>query len=209
MNSNLTAFIIVAATMVASPGPDSILILRNTLASGRLPGGMTVAGVQLGIGIHMLLSVLGLSALLHYFPAAFRLLAAAGALYLFYLGYLSIAKGGIVPANATAVITSRRAFFQGMLCNLLNPKVIILFTALMPAFVDFDAGNEIRQIAILASVLLAINIPFQLFLVLIAARISTLLASPHTARTIQWGLGSVLILFALMLLTEHVLHYTR
>lgn len=206
---NLLAFFVVAAALVASPGPDSILILKNTMASGRLPGWCTMAGVQVGVSIHALLSVAGLSALLYYSSTAFRVLALAGSLYLAYLGFLTIRHGIALSVQAARVVSPRRAFVQGTLCNLLNPKVIVLFVALMPTFVDMDAGNEGRQIIVLALLLLAINIPFQAVLVLAAARISRLLAAPRTARWVYWSLGGVLLFFALTLFAEHALSYTR
>lgn len=201
----LAAYGLVAATLVASPGPDSLLIIRNTLGGGRAAGAMTLAGVQLGIAGHALLAVAGLSSLLYASPAAFRALALAGALYLAALGIATIRHGIAPPPRARA--RPRRAFVQGMLCNLLNPKVIVLFVALMPSFVDLARGDYTRQIIALAAILLAINIPFQFALVLAAARAHALLA--RGALAIRCGLGGLLIFFALLLFAQHVLDYIR
>ena len=207
MDHTLATYLIVAALLVASPGPDSILILKNTLGGGKNTGVLTVIGVQVGIVMHALLSVIGLSALLYYSPAAFRALALAGALYLAYLGYLTIA-GNLAAAQQMNGVSRREALTQGMLCNLLNPKVIILFIALMPTFVDYDAGNEAGQIIVLALLLLAINLPFQLMLVFIAHHFNRLLSAPRAGKLLQQGLGLLLIIFAGLLFSEHILSYT-
>ena len=204
---DILAYLVVAGALVASPGPDSILILKNTLSSGKNAGWSTVAGVQVGVSAHALLSVAGLSALLYYSPAAFRALALAGSLYLAYLGALTMMHGIRPPNAAGRRVSLRRAFVQGMLCNLLNPKVVILFVALMPGFVDMEAGNEGRQIVILALLLLAMNIPFQTFLVIVAARVDALLHQPRTAKRVQGALGAVLVVFAIGLFAEHVVAY--
>ena len=202
---NLIAFSIVAAALVASPGPDSILILKNTIASGRLPGIATVIGVQAGISAHAMLSLLGLSTILYYSPLIFRLLAFVGALYLAYIGYATIKHGITPPEYSQHNTTLKRGFLQGMLCNLLNPKVIILFITLMPTFINFSDGNPIQQIIILVGILLAINIPFQIGLVLIAAQVYKLMAATRVAQYIQWTLGIILLFFAVLLFVEHTL----
>lgn len=209
MDTSLATYLIVTALLVASPGPDSILILKNTLGGSKKTGAMTVIGVQVGVVLHALLSIIGLSALLYYSPAAFRILALAGSLYLVYLGYLTIAGASLTLPPRHNGTSNRKAFAQGLLCNLLNPKVIILFLALMPTFVDYNAGNETEQIIVLALLLLAINTPFQFMLVLIAHHISRLLATPRSGQLIQRGLGILLIVFACMVFIDHVLSYTR
>ncbi|MCH9758943.1 MAG: LysE family translocator [Proteobacteria bacterium] len=210
MDSNFFAFVLVVIAVVVSPGPDSILILKNTLVSGRWSGTCTLLGVQAGVASHALLSVIGLSAVLYYSPTVFRALALVGALYLAYIGYLT-AKQGITGAslNDAKQIPPRRAFMQGMLCNLLNPKVIILFVVLMPTFVDHQKDNIQQQLIILASTLLAINIPFQFLLVTLAAQMNRWLKSPRKAQVLQYSLAALLVFFALVLFAEHVLLYTK
>lgn len=209
MDATLIAFILVAGALVVSPGPDSILILRNTMSSGSLPGLMTVFGVQVGVSLHALLSVTGLSVLLYYSPLLFRALAFAGAGYLVYIGYMTLRHGLMKAGGRGLQVRPRRAFWQGMLCNVLNPKVIILFVALMPTFINFERDDVQRQLIILALLLLAINIPFQVMLVLIAARVQVWLNSPRFSRVFCALLGGVLIFFALALFIEHVINYAQ
>ena len=204
---NYAAFIVVAFALVASPGPDSMLIIRNAIASGRVAGFCTVAGVQSGLVVHAALSVAGLSALLFYSETLFRLLAAAGALYLAWLGWFTIKNSGVLLGDdaVAPAADNRRAFFQGLFCNLLNPKVIILYIALMPSFVNLAAESREWQLILLSITLLSINTPFQLLLVAAAQRLAKHLRQPHKGRVVQRLLGGVLLLFSLLLFAEHAL----
>lgn len=216
MNADFVAFFPVALALVMSPGPDSILVLRNTLTGGRRPGYLTVAGVQVGVVAHGLLAAFGLSALLYYSETLFRALSFAGALYLAWLGWLSIRSRGAIldgaavappqaVASPQATDESGSAFRRGMVCNLLNPKVIILFVALMPAFVDLSAGSGVVQIFLLTGILLAINIPFQIFLVVAARFLRAPLSRPLPALVIRSLLGGVLLFFSATIFINHVL----
>ena len=195
------AFAFTAAALVASPGPDSMLILRNTLAFGRPSGWRTLAGVQVGVATHALLAAAGISAALRASETAFRFLALAGGAYLAWLGWSAIRA----PAFAFARSGARggNSFRQGMLCNLLNPKVLVIFLALIPGFVDPSAGAADAQIILLAAILLGLNIPFQSLLVILAARASEWLARPEISKRTQWGLGGILILFGIGIVIDH------
>ena len=203
----LLSFILVATTLVISPGPDSILILRNTIAGGRRAGYMTLTGVQVGIVVHALLAVAGLSAVLYSSPTLFRLLAVAGAVYLAWIGYLMLRHANAVFSSSSARYdhSDRHALRQGALCNLLNPKVLVLFIALMPGFVNVNAGSPTLQLLFMSGILLLINIPFQCLLVVAARQVSIYLRQPGALRTIQYGLGIILIVFALKLFIDHAL----
>ncbi|MCH9704950.1 MAG: LysE family transporter, partial [Proteobacteria bacterium] len=87
--------------------------------------------------------------------------------------------------------------------------VIILFVVLMPTFVDHQKDNIQQQLIILASTLLAINIPFQFLLVTLAAQMNRWLKSPRKAQVLQYSLAALLVFFALVLFAEHVLLYTK
>ena len=197
------AFAFTAAALVASPGPDSMLILRNTLAFGRPCGWRTLAGVQVGVATHAALAVAGISAALRASETAFRMLALAGGAYLAWLGWGAIRAPALAFSRSGA--RGGRAFRQGMLCNLLNPKVLVIFLALIPGFVDPDAGAPDAQIIVLAVILLGLNIPFQSALVILAARASEWLARPDISKRAQWMLGVVLILFGVGIVADHAI----
>ena len=135
--SVLGAFIVAASAVVLSPGPDTMLILRYTLTSGPKVGLAAVAGVQIGLAFHTLLAVLGVSLVIASSPPLFKTVAMAGALYLGWLGVQGLRGGSILSLqNGGPVVGAGKACRDAILCNILNPKVILLFLALFPNFVD-------------------------------------------------------------------------
>jgi RhtB (resistance to homoserine/threonine) family protein len=143
LDPQVLAFALVAALMTVSPGADTFLVVRNTLRGGRGDGWATVAGICSGLFVHALLSALGVSAVLAHSATAFLVLKIAGACYLAWLGIQSLRSaardarelapaGGLAPARVPAA----RSFREGFLTNLLNPKVIVFYLALLPQFLS-------------------------------------------------------------------------
>ena len=136
------AFTLVAAVMTISPGADTFLVVRNSLRGGRPDGWLTVAGICSGVFAHALLSALGVSAILAHSSQAFFVLKIAGAGYLAWLGFQSLRSGirgaPTQPAVEAAAsrVPARRSFREGFLTNLLNPKVIVFYLALLPQFIS-------------------------------------------------------------------------
>ena len=140
--STLVAFIAATLAVIVSPGPDTVLILRYTVSSGRGVGVAAVAGVQLGLMAHTLLAVVGLSVVIASSTVLFTLIAIVGALYIAWLGIQGI-RSGVVHVSGTADpgVSHAKALRDAVLTNLFNPKVILLFLALMPNFVDLPRGG--------------------------------------------------------------------
>jgi RhtB (resistance to homoserine/threonine) family protein len=140
--SDVLAFALVAGLMTVLPGADTLLVVRNSLRGGRRDGLATVAGICSGLYGHALLSALGVSAILAHSAAAFAALKIAGACYLAWLGIQSIRsalRGSAMPAperTATARVPASRSFGEGFLTNLLNPKVVVFYLALLPQFMQ-------------------------------------------------------------------------
>ena len=203
----LSAFIAAAILLVLSPGPDTMLILRNTITSGHRAGLATVAGVQLGLLVHTAAAVAGLSVLIASSPPAFAAVALAGALYLAWLGVQSF-RGGVVPVGAETggapLTTPWRACRDAVLTNILNPKVILLFIALMPNFVVVANGRVPLQLAVLAAVLILVNIVWQVALCAATEQARRWLGKPPVQRAVSWTTGIVLIGFAVIILAEHL-----
>jgi RhtB (resistance to homoserine/threonine) family protein len=147
LDPEVAAFALVAALLTVSPGADTFLVVRNTLRGGRHDGWLTVAGICSGLFVHALLSAVGVSALLAHSATAFLALKVAGAGYLAWLGLQSLrsatrktddaAPPDVAPAQAPAC----RSFREGFLTNLLNPKVIVFYLALLPQFIS--AGDAV------------------------------------------------------------------
>jgi RhtB (resistance to homoserine/threonine) family protein len=154
LDPQILAFALVAALTTVSPGADTFLVVRNALRGGRRDGWATVAGICSGLFVHALLSALGISALLAHSASAFLVLKVAGAAYLAWLGIQSLrsaARGGSGTAQfATAApvrVPATRAFREGFLTNLLNPKVIVFYLALLPQFLS--PGDDVLAMSLL------------------------------------------------------------
>ncbi len=143
-DSQVLAFAIVAAVMTMLPGADTLLVVRNSLRGGRRDGFLTVAGICSGLFVHAILSALGLSLILAHSAAAFMALKFAGACYLALLGFQSIRRGlrgaAAEPpgAEVSPSVPGLRCFTEGFLTNLLNPKVVVFYLALLPQFISPD-----------------------------------------------------------------------
>lgn len=200
----LGAFTIAAAALVLSPGPDTMLILRYTLTSGQRVGLATVAGVQLGLVVHTAAAVAGLSLLIVSVPALFRAVALAGAAYLAWLAVQSFRAGVLSMSTAGAAgVPWRKALRDAAVTNILNPKVIVLFLALMPGFLQPERGNVPLQLVTLGATLIAVNIVWQTALALAAEWARRWLADAKVQRIISWATGAVFLLFAGLMAWEH------
>lgn len=207
--ATLGAFTVAVVAIVVSPGPDTMLILRHTLIGGRASGLAAVFGVQVGIAVHTLLAVAGVSLLIRSSPLAFKTLAFVGALYLGWLGLKNLFGRGDLAAPAGNEPTPGeglwRPFREAVLTNLLNPKVILLFLALFPNFVDAARGGVTGQLLFLALVLVVINVAWQAPMAFAATWIRRRMADPGFARAVARITGIVFLAFAAMMLWEHLL----
>lgn len=199
----LAAYSLAAAAIVLSPGPDTMLILRYTLTSGQRVGLATVAGVQLGLVVHTLAAVLGLSLLIMSVPMLFRGLALAGGAYLGWLGLQSLRAGVLTVEDGGARVGAVKAARDAMICNILNPKVIVLFLALMPGFLRPEQGSVPAQLATLGATLVVINVVWQVGLTLAAEAARRWLGEPRVQRAVSWVTGLILLAFAVLMVVEH------
>ena len=202
--ATLLAYGLTVGAIVLSPGPDTVLILRYALGSGHRVGLATVAGVQVGLMGHTLLAVLGVSAVIAASPLLFKALAVAGACYLGWVGLQGF-RGHTLRLEGATSVSVRRAVYDAMLCNLLNPKVLVLFLALLPNFVDPTRDDATLQVLFLALVFVVINVAWQVPLAWAAVGVRRWLARPAVQQAVNVGSGTILVGFALLMLWEHVL----
>ncbi len=189
--ATLLAYLLTAGAIVVSPGPDTTLIVRHTLTSG-LPAG------------------LGLAIIIAASKTALAVIAIIGATYLGFLGWQAFRSGVVSFGSATAsvgapYVSAPRALRDGLISNLFNPKVILLFLSLMPQFVRPEAGSVSGQLAIMGVVYIAMSILWQVPLALTTERIRGWLARPSIQRGINWTTGAILLGFAGLMLYDHVL----
>ncbi len=198
-------FIATAIVLVLTPGQDTFFILGRSLASGRPAGIAAALGITVGSVIHTCFAALGLSALLATSPSAFMAVKFAGAAYLLYIGVRALLAraGGLAAGQAGPAIDGRwTAFRQGILNNLLNPKVALFFLALMPQFIL--AGSEHKVLAFLALGLtfVTLGVMWCLVLALGAAHLRSLfLRRPSMAIWLNRVAGAMFIGLGLRLAT--------
>jgi threonine/homoserine/homoserine lactone efflux protein len=139
--TNLLLFLPAALVLVAIPGPNHLYITARSIGEGRR------AGIASAFGVHIAAAAAGLSALVAASATAFGFLRYAGAAYLVYLAYRTLrgGDGGDEPALRPQPL--RRVYLDGVLVNVLNPKVVLFFLAFLPQFVDQGAGAVPLQIA--------------------------------------------------------------
>lgn len=156
IDGQLLAFAGVALVISISPGPDMALVLRNTLRGGRVAGFRTVAGIALGLLVWATMSALGVAAVLAASTTVFTALKLAGAVYLVYLGVQSLRSLRRGDERIETPKPTGSPFRQGLVTNLLNPKLAVLFTTLLPQFISQD--DPAAMSALLAAVFLTIGL---------------------------------------------------
>jgi threonine/homoserine/homoserine lactone efflux protein len=181
------AFMLTALALNLTPGPDMAYVATRTLAEGRAAGLASALGIGAGALVHTALAVLGLSSLILYAPLLFDIVKYAGAAYLVWLAIqLWRDAGTTLAASDRARVGVRRAFVQGAVTNLLNPKVGLFFLALLPQFVDASRGDVAAQMLLLG---LAFNVSgtlVNLAVALLTARARGAVgASPWFARALR------------------------
>ncbi|MFF2731405.1 LysE family translocator [Streptomyces sp. NPDC058008] len=211
MDAQLLAFVAVAAGMVALPGADFTVVVRNALAS-RASGLATAVGVAGGLLVHTALAVAGLAAVLVTMPVLFRTVQLLGGAYVLYLGLSGLyalrrrSAGGAdagegAPSRAPSPVGSLR---QGFLTNALNPKAPVLFLSLLPQFVP-DGQPPLPRTLLLASVVVLLALVWFPAVALLVDRLGRWLRRPRTARAIEGGSGTALTALGLVLVTGPLL----
>ena len=205
MPHDLLAFVAVSAVVICTPGQDTALLVRNTLSGGRSSGIATAGGVTLGIAIWAVAASAGLAALLQASEPVFQALKLAGAAYLAYLGAQSLrralARGehGHAPPE-TNRLSPDRAFRQGLLSNLGNPKVAVFFASMLPQFVPQGSASFAILLA-LGLVFCAMGLAWLTVYAVAVARLGRLLAG-RARRALDAVTGVVLVAMGLRLATE-------
>jgi threonine/homoserine/homoserine lactone efflux protein len=204
MDAGLVAFVGVAVVVIVTPGPDTALTVRNTLAGGRWAGVRTAAGVVAGQAVWTLATSAGIAALLVASRPAFTALRYAGAAYLIYLGLRSLlaaVRGGDPPARRQGRPPTVAAFRQGIVSNLANPKSAVFFTSLLPQFAPSGRASFPALLA-LGLVYCSITLAWLCASAVAVARVGVALRRPPVRRAVEAITGLVLTALGLRLATE-------
>jgi threonine/homoserine/homoserine lactone efflux protein len=199
--AGLLAFMAATLALNLTPGPDMLYVIARSVGEGRGAGVVSALGISAGTIFHTLAVVLGVSSLLAAAPAAYDAIRFAGAAYLGYLGIRALrsrpaaASGGpaLPPASLRAI------FAQGVVTNVLNPKVALFFLAFLPQFVDPAAGSATGQLLLLSALFITSGTLVNVAVALAAGR-----AHSAAARAVDSGVlpritGLVFLALALRL----------
>ena len=211
---HLTAFLALSALLVLAPGPDTAIVTKNALQHGRAEAIRASFGVCAGLLCWTVAAAIGIAALLRTSARVFDALRLAGAVYLVFLGAQAIvsslrdgrsrrpdtdpAAAASITKRADADAREPRAFRQGLLSNLLNPKIGVFFTSFLPQFVA--PGAPVLGATVLLGFLFAlIALSWLLVYCLLATRLGDVLRRPPVRRWLERVTGAVLIGFGLRL----------
>jgi threonine/homoserine/homoserine lactone efflux protein len=187
-------FLAAASAIALTPGPGILYAAARTLAGGRTEGLASSAGLGLGGLFHIAAGALGVSALVLASAQAFALLKIAGAVYLVWLGIRTFREAR-QPLDFSAVTATgaKRAFGEGVIVEILNPKTAAFFLAFIPQFVDPAPGNVALQFLILGTISVALNTAVDVVVTFGAARTRDGLARrPDLIKRIRQASGATL-----------------
>ncbi len=192
---SLIAYSLLALGLVMTPGPNMVYLISRTLCQGRRAGFTSYAGLVVGSLIYLLMSALGLTALLLAVPLAYDALRFGGAIYLGYLAWQAIRPGGRSPFEARQLPpdSPRRLFLMGLFTNLLNPKQALFYLALLPQFIDAGQGHVMTQFLMLGGIQILISMIGSSAIMWSAGSVATFLsARPGWLVTQRWFMGFAL-----------------
>lgn len=189
----LALFVTAALALVIIPGPNVVYITTRSVAEGRRAGVASALGVETGTLVHVAVAAAGLSYLIAESAVAFAVVKYVGAGYLIYLGVRTLlGRDTGIGEQVAPPRGLRRAYLEGLVVNVFNPKVILFFLALLPQFVDRSAGAVPAQIMLLGLVLLGLGVVTDLTYALGAGSIGAWLRSrPAFARRQRYVTGVV------------------
>jgi threonine/homoserine/homoserine lactone efflux protein len=166
--ATLFVFAAAATLIVLIPGPNHIYIAARSVSQGRSAGIASALGVETGTLVHIAAAAFGLSALIASSAAAFDVVRYAGAAYLIFLGVRALLRDGGHETGTEQPATRSRAFAEGIVVNLLNPKVALFFLAFLPQFIDPANGSIVLQTLVLGLTMFAIGLAIDLLYALVA-----------------------------------------
>lgn len=210
-DAHVLAFAGIAVLLTVTPGADTMLVMRSVLARGLPAGLLTTLGICCGLLLHATLSAFGLSTIVVRSATAFEALKLAGAGYLIVLGLQSLRKAlhqqvqhvdlPNTPPALRLAPHRRRAFLEGLLTNVLNPKVAVFYLAFLPQWIA--PGAPILRTSLMLAGIHSILTALWLSCVTLAlGRLRSTLVGPRLQRRLEAVSGAVLIALGARLALE-------
>jgi threonine/homoserine/homoserine lactone efflux protein len=203
--SSLLGFSLIALGMVLTPGPNMVYLVSRSICQGRVAGLISLFGVAAGFVFYMVCAAFGITALVMAVPYAYDTLRIAGALYLLWLAWQAIRPGGRSAFEVRTLRPDgpRKLFAMGLLTNLLNPKIAVMYLSLLPQFIDPAQGSVLAQTLVLGTSQIAISVLVNACIVLAAGSVAALLAARPAWATFQrWMMATVLAGLAVRMATD-------
>jgi RhtB (resistance to homoserine/threonine) family protein len=198
IDSQIWLFLSIAILLAVTPGADMALVMRNTLSGGRSAAWQTVLGIEAGVVVHAVASSAGLSVILAQSAAAFTAVKTAGAAYLVWLGVQSIRKSRAPAAELAATPATGSRFLEGLLTDVLNPKVALFFLTFLPQFIS--PGEPVLQKSLLlAGIHIVISGVWLMMYAQFIAGISGFLGRAGVRRRLEGITGGLLVVVGLRL----------
>ncbi len=204
-SSSLLAFGLVALGMALTPGPNMMYLVSRSICQGRAAGMISLGGVALGFLFYMFATACGITALLFAVPLAYDVLRFGGALYLGYLAWQALKPGGRSPFQVRSLPpdSPRKLFAMGLLTNLLNPKIAMLYLSLLPQFIDPRHGSVLAQSVTLGSMQIVASLAVNSVVAIMAGSIASFFSGRPAWLVVQrWLMGTVLAGLALRMATQ-------
>src|SRR6201991_1309153 len=203
--SSLLGFALLSLGMVLTPGPNMIYLISRSITQGHVAGLISLGGVALGFVFYMLCAAFGITALLFAVPYAYDALRLAGAAYLMWLAWQALKPNGRSPfqVRELKVDGPRKLFAMGFVTNLLNPKIAMLYLALLPQFIDPAQASVLTQSLALGFIQIAISVSVNALIALAAGSIALFLGTrPAWLLLSRCLMGSVLSALAVKMAFE-------
>jgi threonine/homoserine/homoserine lactone efflux protein len=196
--NTVVLFMLAALALNLSPGPSILFILSRCMAEGRRAAIVSVFGLATASVVQALAAAFGLATLFLYSPLAFGIVKYCGAAYLVYLGLRGFLAGGLAGVAGTSARKAdpslAAAYWQGVITDLLNPKLLLFFFAFLPQFVDPELGDPRSQMLVLGLVFQVTALPTNLAVAFAGGSLANLLARrPFWAKLQAWLSGAVLV----------------
>ncbi|MGO4105488.1 LysE family translocator [Leifsonia sp. YAF41] len=190
-----SAMALVALGMVLTPGPNMMYLVSRSISQGRRAGMVSLAGTAMGFVIYMTMANVGLAAVFTVVPWLYTALKIAGAVYLLWLAYKALRPSGtsVFDTRDLPRDSASKLFRMGLVTNMLNPKAAIMYLALIPQFVDQNAGSVVAQGFQLGAVQIAVSMAVNAAIIIAAGSIALFLrGKPSWMRWQRWATGTLL-----------------
>lgn len=195
----LLAFALTALIIEITPGPNMTYLAALSLSSGMRTGFAAVGGIALGLATYGVVAALGLAAVIEGSPLLYGLLRWSGVAYLLWLAWEAWSSERETSPDATDGPDGDPwiAFRRGLVTNLLNPKAVVFYVAVLPEFIRPGAGSVMAQTVTLSAVYVAVATVIHCGIVVLAGRLQSKIATPDNRRTVRRLLAVVLVVIAI------------